>query len=236
MENIIKTTSIFAAAAAIFAGAALSVSAAGAYGSGAYGTSDCQMIYGGGEVCNTAVSYQLNKQVQTVKKGGEFVENLTINDHKFVAGETVNYKITVKNTGKDTVKDLRITDTLPGQLEFASAKNGKYNNDNRTVTFTVNSLDNGKSAEFIISTKVKNDVNASCPINNVTSIDSNGNAAEDTAMICIDHESIPTKGPTVQQTPPMKQTPSTGPEMLSLAALIPTGALGMYLKRKKINN
>lgn len=229
---------LFQVTLSLAAFAVLSTSVAFA-GSGGYST--CQVIYGGGEVCPPELSYTINKQVQKpgtgkTTKGGqntgaEFVENLTINDPKFAPNDNVTYKITVKNTGKDTINGLNVTDTLPTELTFVSGP-GKFDAASRTLTFNIDKLESGKTAEFFIIAKVNENASNEavfCPVNKVNAIDSARNAAEDEAMICVNQPSVPVK---VQTVPPMKQTPSTGPELYSLFALIPMGATGIYLRRK----
>ena len=208
-------------------------------GSGGYST--CQIVYGGGEVCPPELSYTLNKLVQKPgsitntkggqKTGGEFVENLTINDPKFAPKDSVTYKVVVTNTGKETITNMNVTDTLPAELSFVSGP-GKFDANKKTLTFNIDKLDPSKSAEFFIIAKVNENAsseNIFCPINRVNAVDSKRNTADDEAMICVTQPSAPVN---VEKVPPMKQTPSTGPELFSLAALIPTGALGFYLRRK----
>src|SRR4051812_43459434 len=110
MKNI-KTTAIFFVAAALFAGAASRVNA---------GTSNCQIIYGGGEVCQKTVSFTLDKKVQRPNKGGEYVDNLGMNDDKFAPGATVNFRITVKNTGDAKINNVNVVDMLPDYLSYVS--------------------------------------------------------------------------------------------------------------------
>lgn len=222
-----KTTATFIASAAIFAGAAASVNAAGGYG-----TSNCQIIYGGGEVCQKSVSFTLDKKVQKPTKGGEFVDNLGMNDEKFAPGSTVNFRISIKNTGETRIENIQVVDTLPENLSWVS---GGKNNGNQ-VTYSLEKLEPGQSHDGNITVRVANanalpqDKNLICVTNTVKATQ-DGNAASDNAQLCIE-KGLKDGGPVVQQTPPMKQTPQTGPGMLSLAALIPAGALGLFLNRR----
>lgn len=227
----IKQTSIMIAATALFAGVGSSIEAAGGYG-----TSNCQIIYGGGEVCQKTVSFTLDKKVQKPTKGGEFVDNLGINDEKFAPGATVNFQITVKNTGDTPIENIDVLDTLPDHLTWVSGGNNTGNQ----VSYTLQKLEPGQSHNGNISVKVADinnlptDKNIICVTNNVRATQ-DGNVASDASQLCIE-KGLKQKdgGPVVQQTPPLKQTPQTGPGMLSLAALIPAGALGFFLNRKAI--
>ena len=231
MKSITRTTIAFITVATLFAGVSFTANA----GNGGYGAySTCQTVYGGGDNCAKDTSFTLNKLVQSPNKGGEFVENLTINDAKFAVGSQVNFKIVITNTGKKALTNIIVEDTLPAEVTFVSGA-GKYNEKNRVVTFTIEKLDPGKSAELFVSAKVNKAGN--CPVNAVRVIDSERNTADDTASFCTDTV-VPQKddGPVVQQTPPMKQTPQTGPELFSLAALLPAGAFGVYLRKKSIRS
>jgi len=228
----IKKTTTFLTAAAFLAGSAVAVNAAG----GGYGTSNCQIIYGGGEVCQKSVSFNLDKKVQKPTKGGEFVDNLGVDDEKFTPGSTVNFRITIKNTGETRIENIQVVDTLPEYLSWVSGGNNKGNE----VTYTLDKLEPGQSHDGNISVKVADvsnlpsDKSIICVINTVKATQ-DGNVATDNAQLCIE-KGLKQKdsGPVVQQTPPMKQTPQTGPGMLSLAALIPAGALGLFLNRRAI--
>ena len=227
----IKQTSVFFAGTALFAGAALSAHAAG---------SQCEVIYGGGyyggEICDEKISFSLDKQVQRPTKGGEFVNNLGANDEKFVPGATINFRIIIKNTGEKAIEDVNVTDTLPDHLSWVS---GGENNGNQ-VTYTLDKLDPGKEHTSTITVKVSdannlpNDKSIVCVANTVKATQ-NGRSATDSTQLCIE-KGLKQKdgGPVIQQTPPLKQTPQTGPGALSLIALIPAGALGFFLNRKAI--
>jgi uncharacterized repeat protein (TIGR01451 family) len=227
MKSVKLTTIAFITVATLYAGFALTANA----GSGGYGAySTCQTVYGGGENCAQDTSFAINKLVQSPAKGGEFVENLTINDAKFAVGSQVNFKIVIKNTGKKALTNIKVEDTLPAEVTFVSGA-GKYDEKTRIVTFTIEKLDPGKEAELFVSAKVNKA--GICPVNTVHVVDSMRNTADDTASFCTENAVNPKDGgPVVQQTPPMKQTPQTGPELFSLAALLPASAFGVYLRRK----
>lgn len=206
-------------ATAAFVIAASSVSAAG--------YSNCEVVYGGGEVCNPEVKFTLDKKVQSGGKGGAFVENLTINDPLLPNGSDVNFQITLKNTGNAKLGKVTITDVLPAGLDYVSG--GSYNAQNRTVTFTVDGLDAGKEAVYHVTTKVvssnKGGTMSECVTNTVKATDSQGATAEDTANVCAQKTAV-------QTAPPTKNIPNTGPEAFALAILPPLGAAGLYLRRK----
>ncbi|MBP6913007.1 MAG: DUF11 domain-containing protein [Candidatus Levybacteria bacterium] len=195
----------------------------------AAGTSNCDVIYGGGTVCPPSISFTLDKSVQSPTKGGQFVDNLGINDPMFAPSQNVTYQIKVKNTGDSKIEKISIVDSLPSQLTYVSG--GNYNSTNKTVTFNVDNLEKGKETVQFISAKIidAKDLSTSplCITNSVTATDNQGNKADDTANLC-----ILKPGASVQPQVPTKSIPNTGPEALALFVLPPLGAVGLYLRRR----
>lgn len=226
--------------AGIMFSAATPVMASGSsYGTGSYGvgTSNCQIIYGGGEVCQKQIKFTIEKQVMSPTKGGSFVDNLSANDPKFAPGQNVTYKVIVKNTGDNTIKKLDVSDTFPQFVSFVSGA-GNYDQNSRTLNFSITDMPKGKEQDFTIVAKTANDTDLPqdqtviCPVNTVKATEESGNTASSSTQICI-QRNVPTNiAPKVYSTPPMKTTPSTGPEVLGLIALIPSGLAGLVLRKK----
>ena len=228
MKNLIASFGLALCATALFA-------TSNAF---AAGESNCQIIYGGGQVCAKSVKFTLNKLVQSAGKGGAFVENLNINDSKFSAGQTINFKIVVTNTGSTTITNLSVVDSFPQFIGFVSGA-GNFDANSKKLSFTIDSLNPGQSREFIVTGKVVNEellpssASTTCVINTVRAIDNSGATADDSAQACIQKNVISTtSSPEVFQKVPVKQVPATGPELYSLIALIPTGLAGVMLRRK----
>lgn len=218
--NISKLTKVALLTSALVAGTASIASASG--------YSNCEVVYGGGSVCPPNVSFTLDKLVQSPTKGGQLVDNLTINDATFTPGQNVTFQIKVKNTGESKIDHITITDTLPAELSYVGG--GKFDESKKTITFEVNNLDKDKEAAYFLTTKVsdKNVSNTvSCITNRVTAADNAGNKAEDTANVCVNKP-----GATVQPSVPTKNIPNTGPEEILYVILPTLGAAGLYLRRK----
>lgn len=209
-------------------------------GGSSNGTSNCQLVYGGGQVCNQNVTFTINKLVQEPNSNGVFVDNVTVNDpNKYTPGQTVVYKIRVQNTANKELDNIKVTDTLPQFVTFVSGNNISYNKSNNTFTYNISSLQPNQTNEETYTAQVVQDstlpqneaVICGPEMTNTATAQLGAYSATDQSEICVTRTIInmPQK---VFQTPPLKQTPSTGPEMLSLAALIPSGALGVFLKRK----
>lgn len=213
-----KFTKAFLTASLIFLGATSMAQAAG---------SDCQIIYGGGETCPKTVTFTIDKKVQKPTKGGEYVDNLTVNDARYQVGQDIVFKVTVQNTGTQKV-NLSVVDTLPGLLTFVSG--GGYDKASNTVSNAV-ALEAGQSKELTIVAKSQEPSNAgtTCVTNAVKATDTTGVTADDSAQVCIEKGQVTPK--VFTQVPP-KSIPSTGPELFTLIGLIPAGAAGFYLRKK----
>lgn len=229
-------------AAAVLAAAAQPVSAAG----------ECQVIYGGGEVCPPSISYEIDKKVMRPDRN-ELVDNLTESDPRFSPRATVSYRIFIKNNSTSTLSKIDVTDQLPKELAFVSGS-GNYDTTTRQLKYTINNLEAGKTHENTITAQVVNEENLTtgltCNVENtVTSIADNKDTRSDKARICIEKvvttQPVPGKGGQPVQPgkpgqpivyPPSKTpiTPPTGPEMLGLLGLIPSGIAGYFLRKKAI--
>lgn len=202
------------------------------------GSSQCQIVYGGGEICEDKIEFTLDKKVLLPTKGGNYVDNLTINDFRFQIGNTATFKIIVKNTGDKKIDTLTVVDTLPEHVNFVSGP-GSYNNNNRTITYTINNLEKGATNEQTFAVTISNTLPSNqgivCLTNQATATNNNGITARDTAGLCVEQNVTgvqPTPAPQVFQKVPVKNIPNTGPEMLPLLGLIPAGLAGLTLRKK----
>ncbi|RJP46610.1 MAG: hypothetical protein C4584_01400 [Armatimonadetes bacterium] len=201
------------------------------------GISSCQTVYGGGIACPTNVSFTVNKMIQAPGKGGGLVNALSINDAKFAPGDTVSFQIEIKNTGSTKITGLKFVDSLPQFVTFVSGP-GNFDQDSRTLTFSGSDLDVNKNQIFNLSVKIidtkslPQDQTIICIQNTVTATDSNNLSATDTTPFCI--AKAVTTQPQVFPVTPLKETPPTGPEALSLLALIPGAIAGFFLKSKSL--
>jgi len=194
---------------------------------------DCQTIYGGGQTC-TSNTFSINKVVQ-VPSGGNFVDNLGINDPRFSPSQTINYELIVANTGSATISTLNIVDTFPQFINFVSGA-GNFNSNTKTLTFTINNLGAGQSQTFNLQAQTANSstipVGVTCVVNQASVSDSNGDTASDSSQACIQNGASPTPTPVILPPTTVKTTPPTGPEMLPLALLFPGAMGGLFLRKK----
>ncbi len=204
-----------------------------------YGSEACQPIYGGGQTCVTTAKFILDKKVlhpkETKGNAQVYVDNLSINDPKFVAVQRVKFQLVVTNTGNETISELTLTDILPDFVDFVSGP-GTYDSKTRTMTLSIPNLNPDESRKYTIETKVR--ANETLPqgqgvvcVVNQASLMSGSDESRDNSQFCI--QKTTTKGGLpVLPAPGLKQTPATGPEMLGLIGLIPAGLAGLLLRRK----
>ena len=203
----------------------------------AAGNSNCEVVYGGGEVCNKEVKFTINKMVQKPTKGGDFVENLTINDTRFQPSQNVNFKIVIKNTGDSDITNLNVVDNFPQFLTFVSGV-GNSTAGSSKVNFVIPTLKKGDSVEYVITAKtadastLPSNQAVTCVTNNVVATSADGATASDNSQICIEKTIVGTPTPVIFSKPTVKTVPATGPEMGILAGLIPTGLAGFFIRRK----
>lgn len=222
-------------------------------------TASCQPIYGGGETCIQVGNVAVNKRVVDPKTN-VLVDNLGINDNKFAPESVVTFQIAVTNTGNTKINTVQIRDIFPPQfVDFASGV-GNFDANSKILAFDISDLNPSETRTFNLIGKVVKanqlpvDRGIMCVVNQATAKDaaSTSEPSRDSSQLCIEKNQVIVTQPgiTVVQPgvtvipsetkgglkvfPPQKvfTTPSTGPEMLPLIALLPTGAFGAFLRKK----
>lgn len=205
----------------------------------------CQPIYGGGQSCVQSGNVSVNKRVVDPVTNN-LVDNLGINDNKFGPEGVVTFQISVTNTGNSQIGTVQIRDIFPQYVDFVSGM-GNFDSNSRVLAFDITNLNAGETRSFNIIGKVVKSENLPvdkgivCVINQATAKDASAsNQSQDNAQMCI-QKSLVTTVPTetkggLKVFPPQKvlTAPATGPEMLPLIALLPTGAFGMFLRKKAV--
>lgn len=244
---------------------------------------ECQVVYGL-QTCKPPTTILINKTVQNPATANSYVENLGINDPKYLPDQVVNFQITVTNPSSTTINRIIVKDTFPQFVSFLSGA-GNYDVKTNLLTFDIVNLKSQEARTYTVSGKAASQ--SALPVDQgivcVTNLAIATNASDpnqvvqDSAQFCIQKQQIsaqPTETPTptqvpggkkvlqpkvvgtitptptevpviaqvvplttkgglvVYQAPKAKQTPATGSETLTLLALIPTGALGLYLRFK----
>ena len=208
--------------------------------SSASASTSCQPIYGGGETCVQVGNISINKTVKNPTTGS-FVDNLSVNDPKYSPASTVNFQITVTNTGNGNISSTTVKDTFPNYVTFVSGP-GSFDSNSKVLTFTVENLAAGASQIFNVSAKIVDqnslpaDQGVTCVVNQVNATSNDNQQSSDNSQFCIEKPTQPgttTKGGLkVFPAPAVVTTPATGPEMLPLIGLIPSGLFGIFLRKK----
>lgn len=230
----------FAAVAAVFVSSLLFTGVAFAGG-----TPNCQPIYGGGETCVQAGKITLDKKVLTPGSNPEaYVDNLGVSDAKYAPGQTIKFKLTLTNTGNQAIDTIVVKDFFPKYVDFVSGP-GSYDTNSKTLTISMAAMNPGETRSFILIGAITDASQISngqvvCVINQATE-SNNSQTSSDNAQFCIEKPSVtPTPvtpnttkgGLPVYPAQPGTTTPPTGPEALALIALLPSGAAGLFLRRK----
>ncbi len=212
------------------------------FAQGALADTGCQPVYGGGQTCIQIGNILIHKTVQNPQTGA-FVNNLNINDPKFAPASSVTFNITVTNTGSSTINKTTVKDTLPQFINFVSGP-GNFDSNTKVLTFDAGNLTAGESRTFTIVVKVTDEgqlpsnQGITCVVNQALVTSENGQQSSDNSQFCIQKPVMgETKGGLkVFPAPVVTTTPPTGPEMLPLIGLIPTGVFGFILRKKSYKN
>ena len=208
----------------------------------AYADYGCQPIYGGGQTCVTQGNLLVNKTVENPSTGA-FVDNLSVNDPKYNPSQTINFQISVTNTGNSVISQAAIVDTMPVYVAFVSGP-GSYNATTKQLTFQVMNLNPNETRVFTLEGQVDNsnglpsNQTVTCDVNQVTGTGDNGQTSSDNAQFCIQNSTPTTPTTTKGGLPiypvPQQQftTPATGPEALPLIGIFGSAISGFILRKK----
>lgn len=213
----------------------------------------CQPIYGGGETCIQVGKVTIDKKVEDPALKGNFKDTLSINDNRYFPEQAVTFRLIVTNTTDQEARNIVVQDVLPELTSFVEGP-GEFDRATKTLTIKVNSMKANEQRTFTIVGRVAaaSDLPQAqaipCVVNRASvKADGMDKANEDNAQFCIEQRVVTTTPgqPGAQQVPgetkgglkvfppvQTQQTPKTGPEMLGLIGLIPSGALGWFLRRK----
>lgn len=94
----------------------------------------------------------VDKKVRSLNDLNYF-DNISSNQKVFFKGDTVEFKISVENTGKETLNNINVKDTLPIGLSLIFFP-GTFNNTDNSVSWTVDSLDPAQTKSYLIRAKI----------------------------------------------------------------------------------
>lgn len=200
----------------------------------AYADGTCTPLYGGGVTCPRRGEIVIDKQVRN-PVNDIFVDNLTQFDNKFSPEQLVTFRIQVKNTGDQTLDEIKVKDIMPDFLSFVDGPGTFDQNEakNGTLNFTINNLASSETREYWVRGRVFADKDVPkdliCKLQNRAQARASGDRfSEDTAEYCVEKVTGVTKGGL-----PLKEVPKTGPEaILSFLGLSSILSAGVYLRKK----
>lgn len=198
----------------------------------------CQPIYGGGETCIQIGNVFIDKTVQN-PHSSSFVDNLEVNDPKYTPSSSVSFRISVTNKGGSAISKVIVKDIFPQFVNFVSGP-GNFDANTKTLSFDVNNLKTGESRTFTLQGKIASSdqfpssQEIICVVNQAMATSDDGQQSSDNTQFCIEKPvlGVTKGGLKVAPAPSITTMPATGPEMLSLLGLIPTGFLGFILRKK----
>lgn len=207
----------------------------------------CQPIYGGGQSCISTNNISIDKTVLN-PQSNQMVDNLSINDPKYQPDFITTFKIKVTNTGSNSFSNVEIKDIFPQYVSF-SAGSGTFDQNTRTLVFSVKDLKANESRTFTVMGRVVEESSIPlaggniCVVNQAMATTNTNEVAQDNSQFCIEKKSVPTVtkgGFPVLPSVPITTAPQTGPEALALFALIPAGLSGWFMiryagKKKGVN-
>ncbi len=147
------------------------------------GTS-CSSAYG--QQC-PSLQVSINKKVKNPQTG-EFVDSLSASGPNFLAGQEVNFRVEIKNSGTVDIDNAMVEDRLPDFVDFVAGP-GSFNQSTRMLSWTVEKLKPGDSKLFDIKVKIRSgkdlpDMGITC-LSNFSKVQKDNMSAQDTASFCI---------------------------------------------------
>ena len=174
---------------------------------------DCESNYGGGETCIYNKSFRIEKQVR-ISGDSDWKDKVTGVEE----GETVEFKIKIKNVGEVEVDDMKMKDFLPSEL---------YRVGGDDLTEEWDDFEPGETKTFIIKVKVHgseydNDNIDKCVVNKAELKYKGKFEGADTATVCY-------------ATGEFKELPKTGAEsmLVSVLGLVAIVA-GLSIKKSSV--
>lgn len=136
----------------------------------------CEIVYGGGEICDTRKTFDVQKKVRI--KGETDYSDKVIN---VGAGDTIQFRIRIKNTGNVEVDNMKMKDILPDELYKLATGDG--------LIEEWDNFEPGETKEFIIEAKINADEFDiknldKCVVNRVDVTRGDKFVDSDTATVC----------------------------------------------------
>lgn len=162
-----------------------------------------QYVQSGGVTTTSPGKPLIDKKILS-PQNNQFVDNLNIDQHTFLPGQDVIFRISITNPYSYDLQGLVMTDKLADAVNFVSASFGTYDTVSKTLNLKIDTLKAGESKIFEIKTKIKPATqlpgNITCQTN-LGRVTANNISDEDTASFCVSQQilgittTIPYTGP-----------------------------------------
>lgn len=140
----------------------------------------------------------VDKKIKSIDQN-YWSDNLSSDNILFSADELVFFKIYVKNTGDEVLKNITLIDYIPEYTKYILS-DGKFNSDENRTDWTIDQLNPGEEKEYFLRVQVKDsntlpqgDVLVS--INKAKVAAESGESDEDTAQFPISTQILAAKLP-----------------------------------------
>lgn len=129
----------------------------------------------------------VDKQLKS-SSTNEWQDNLPASQIVLKEGDLVDFKIIIRNSGDEELKNITVTDELPSFLSFIFGP--AQPNDQNQLSWQIESLAAGEEKSFTIRTKISGTESASqegtfCLMNKALASAESGEGDEDTASFCL---------------------------------------------------
>ncbi len=171
-------------------------------------------------------SILIEKFVAKPSSSSDFIDNLSPSDPRFSPDQTVNFKLTVKNTSDTTLTNVTVKDFVPDFLQPMSGP-GNFDSSSKTISFGAGDFAPNEEKTYFLTMKVVSqnqlpaDKGIVCVVNKGQA--SNDNVSDDdTSQLCIEKQVVG-----------VVQIPYAGPELGAAILTFNTLVLGAGLWLRK---
>jgi uncharacterized repeat protein (TIGR01451 family) len=182
----------------------------------------------GGQYESPCQSYSLIVDKMVQKPGtSDYVDNLSVSDPRFAPGQTVLFKVTIKNTSTTTFGGMTAKDFVPDYLTPVEGP-GTFDSTARTISWDAGAFAVDEQKTYYFKMQINSQANLPadkglfCLVNKAQAW-SNTTTDDDSSQFCIE-----------KQVTGAPKVPAAGPELgiLLLSGEVALMGVGIYLKRK----
>lgn len=161
-------------------------------------------------------SISVDKKVSSIKDNVYF-DNIDKSQKLFYAGDIIEYSVAIENTGKDTLKNIKVVDSLPPYLSLIFNP-GTYIGDKNSLEWTIETLNSGEVKTYNIRAKINSySLKNTSKLTNNVKVTVDNVSDSDNASIFLGINTIPATG---DNTLPIKT-----------AVVIALGLGGLYVRK-----